>query len=279
MDLEHELQTQAQKVAEEYERERLAAEAEDAAHRLAQRANQQKARAPPRLALRWPGLLAPLSRSDAAAATVARAQIIQTTVAQVVGLYAVSQACMLTVFVPQKCPKRMPGSSLLFTYKTELPEGHLCTLQEVLDFSTRTLFGNVVYGFNVGTLVLMLAAQVYFWKREVWFIRHLQDDESAPYSNLATLLKRCAAVAVASVLPARAGPRLSARTARSQLPGHRNRRHFLQQRRLRIRGARAVTRCAAAVCARPTCSCSPAAWPPRARRLARAGGGDAQRVR
>ena len=59
----------------------------------------------------------------------------------------------------------------------------------MLDFSIRSDFGNAVYGLNLGTLLIMLAAQLYFWKREVWFIRHLQDDESVPYSNLASLLK------------------------------------------------------------------------------------------
>jgi hypothetical protein len=41
-----------------------------------------------------------------------------------------------------------------------------------------------VFLFNAITLVIMLAAQSYFWKREVWMINHLSEDNAVAYSNL-----------------------------------------------------------------------------------------------
>lgn len=37
---------------------------------------------------------------------------------------------------------------------------------------------------NCVTLAIMLMAQSYFWKREVWMIKHLSEDNTVPYSNL-----------------------------------------------------------------------------------------------
>ena len=37
---------------------------------------------------------------------------------------------------------------------------------------------------NCITLAVMLMAQAYFWKREVWMINHLSEDNTVPYSNL-----------------------------------------------------------------------------------------------
>jgi len=41
-----------------------------------------------------------------------------------------------------------------------------------------------VFIMNCVTLAIMLMAQSYFWKREVWMIKHLSEDNTVPYSNL-----------------------------------------------------------------------------------------------
>lgn len=157
IDLERELQTKAQEAQELYEAEQAAAAQEEADRKAADRGNSQL--------------------------------IAQTTLTQVAGLYAVTQACLLILFVPQKCPLRPAGQSLLFTYKETLPVNHLCTLTENIDFSDNSVYQNAVLLMNVITLLIMLAAQLYFWKRETWMINHLEQDESVPYSNLPNLLK------------------------------------------------------------------------------------------
>lgn len=37
---------------------------------------------------------------------------------------------------------------------------------------------------NVVTLMVMLTAQAYFWKREVWMINALEEDQSVAYNHL-----------------------------------------------------------------------------------------------
>jgi len=147
-------------------------------------------------------------------------QIVQSTLVQVGGLYAVSQACLLAIFVPQKCPMiipcndppqyncdgvrleelpadlraeflEVPGaldecclSSALFTYTTFSPDGHLCTMKENLDWENCSSFNQSVLVLNLITLFIMLMAQSFFWKREVWMINHLEEDNTVPYSSL-----------------------------------------------------------------------------------------------
>jgi hypothetical protein len=68
--------------------------------------------------------------------------IIQNTLAQMAGLYAVSQACLLSIFVPQKCPAicscdqidQCPAVSTCltspwFSYPVNVAGGHLCSLK------------------------------------------------------------------------------------------------------------------------------------------------------
>ena len=149
-------------------------------------------------------------------------QIVQSTLVQVGGLYAVSQACLLAIFVPQKCPQIIPCSdppmyncdgirldtlpatdqskidflatpgaldeccltSTLFTYSTFSPDGHLCTMKENLDWENCSAFNQSVLVINLVTLFIMLMAQSFFWKREVWMINHLEEDNTVPYSSL-----------------------------------------------------------------------------------------------
>ena len=148
-------------------------------------------------------------------------QIVQSTLVQVGGLYAVSQACLLAIFVPQKCPMIIPCtsppqyncdgikledmlpadrqafidsaedpladcclSSTLFTYTVFSPDGHLCTMKENLDWENCSTFNQSVLVLNLVTLFIMLMAQSFFWKREVWMINHLEEDNTVPYSSL-----------------------------------------------------------------------------------------------
>ncbi len=154
--------------------------------------------------------------------------IVQSTLVQVGGLYAVSQACLLVVFVPQKCPTIIPcttppeydcdgnklssltptlraealanpdliagdccTTSTLFDYTVYSPDGHLCTMKENLDWENCTPFNQAVLVLNAITLLIMLAAQSYFWKREVWMINHLEEDNTVPYSSLPEEIKPC----------------------------------------------------------------------------------------
>jgi len=148
--------------------------------------------------------------------------IVQSTLVQVGGLYAVSQACLLSLFVPQKCPVVIPCTptpvygcggvklstlpiadradaaanvtsccvtSRFFDYPTYLPDGHLCSMKENIDWDNDSDFNRAVLLINIVTLVVMLAAQSYFWKREVWMINHLEEDNTVPYSSLPEQIK------------------------------------------------------------------------------------------
>jgi hypothetical protein len=147
-------------------------------------------------------------------------QIVTSTLVQVGGLYAVSQACLLVIFVPQKCPMIIPCTdpplyncegmrlssltpqaredflngdytldsccltSKLFDYTVFSPDGHLCTMKENLDWENCSVFNQSVLVLNLITLFIMLMAQSFFWKREVWMINHLEEDNTVPYSSL-----------------------------------------------------------------------------------------------
>ena len=155
-------------------------------------------------------------------------QIVQSTLVQVGGLYAVSQACLLVIFVPQKCPMIIPCTdpplyncdgvrltsltpelraefletpgaldeccltSLLFDYTVFAPADHLCTMKENLDWENCSTFNQSVLVLNLVTLFIMLMAQSYFWKREVWMINHLEEDNTVPYSSLPEQIQPCA---------------------------------------------------------------------------------------
>jgi len=134
--------------------------------------------------------------------------VLQNTLIQVGGLYAVSQACVLSVFVPQKCPVilgctdfgdpetgagRVPEGCLWspwFKYPYNVPGGHLCSMKENIDWFNFTQRNKDVFLMNACTLALMLTAQAYFWKREVWMITHLSEDNNIPYNNLPQELAR-----------------------------------------------------------------------------------------
>jgi hypothetical protein len=142
--------------------------------------------------------------------------IVISTLAQVGGLYAVSQATLLSLFVPQKCPEVIPCSdpmqydcngnkidsaasrakalydcnysgtgvgdycisSPLFDYPLYEPPNHLCSMKENLDWFNNSNFNNAVLVLNFSTLFLMLASQTFFWKREVWMINHLDENQT-----------------------------------------------------------------------------------------------------
>jgi len=142
--------------------------------------------------------------------------IILSTLTQVAGLYAVSQATLLSLFVPQKCPMIIPCadpmnydcngnrldsaaaklkaltdcsyngtgvgdwciSSPLFNYPQFEAPNHLCSMKENLDWYNNSPFNNAVLVLNFATLIVMLAAQSFFWKREVWIINHLDENQT-----------------------------------------------------------------------------------------------------
>ena len=53
-----------------------------------------------------------------------------------------------------------------------------------MDWANFTQRNKNVFLFNAITLCVMLAAQSYFWKREVWMITHLSEDNGVAYNNL-----------------------------------------------------------------------------------------------
>jgi len=135
-------------------------------------------------------------RAEVKEAAAGNAQdVARQTGVQLGGLYAVSQACLLSIFVPQKCPKVtacLPDGSNLdsctqskwFDYPVDVPDGHLCSLKENVDWWNLTQRNRDCFLINCTTLFLMLIGQAYFWKREVWMINHLEEDNSVPYDNL-----------------------------------------------------------------------------------------------
>lgn len=132
-------------------------------------------------------------KAQVKASAAANAQdVTRTTMVQLGGLYAVSQACLLSIFVPQKCPAVIgcntdPENCLQsqwFQYPVDLPAGHLCSLKENVDWWNLTQRNKNVFIINCVTLLLMLMAQAYFWKRETWMINNLEEDNSVPYDNL-----------------------------------------------------------------------------------------------
>ena len=55
---------------------------------------------------------------------------------------------------------------------------------ENLDWYNFSPLNKQVFLMNCITLAVMLMAQAYFWKREVWMINHLEEDNTVPYSSL-----------------------------------------------------------------------------------------------
>ena len=135
-------------------------------------------------------------RAQVKATAAANAQdVLRTTLTQVGGLYAVSQACLLSIFVPQRCPAIVAcladGSnadtcttSKWFTYPVDVPPAHLCSLKENVDWWTLSQRNRNVLIINAVTLLLMLIGQAYFWKRETWMINNLEEDNGVPYDSL-----------------------------------------------------------------------------------------------
>ena len=75
-------------------------------------------------------------------------------------------------------------------YDTELGPGHLCAMKENLDWHNDSKFNQSVLAFNALTLIVMLLSQSFFWKREVWCIEHLEEDDGTPYANLPIEIKK-----------------------------------------------------------------------------------------
>lgn len=92
-------------------------------------------------------------------------EVRRSTLFQVAGLYSIVVACLLSIFVSQRC-----GASVC-TARQNLKQG--------------TYLGTVVTGFNFASLAVFLVAQVVFYAREVWCIEAFSYDLDLPVENLA----------------------------------------------------------------------------------------------
>ena len=92
-------------------------------------------------------------------------EVRRSTLFQVAGLYSIVVACLLSIFVSQRC-----GNAV-------------CTARQNLKQGTH--FGTVVSGFNWASLAVFLLAQVVFYAREVWCIEAFSYDLDLPVENLA----------------------------------------------------------------------------------------------
>lgn len=126
-------------------------------------------------------------KSDATKGNIT--QLLTMAAIQTAQLYATSQACLLAVFVPQKCPaiNASDYTSPIFEYTEDQPDGHLCSLKENLDWPNCTFFNQSVLALNLATLFIVLSATGYYWTREVWLVGHLEEEESLPYNHLPTM--------------------------------------------------------------------------------------------
>ncbi len=80
-----------------------------------------------------------------------RKELLTDSITQLVGLYSIVMACLLTLFVEQQCPGNASN-----------PEPHACSLSH--DFSTH--YELAVIGVNFACLFVFVIAQTIFWLRE-----------------------------------------------------------------------------------------------------------------
>lgn len=107
-----------------------------------------------------------------------RKQMLLSTISQLAGLFAMTQATFLAVFVPQLCPPVDYTSPWFDLQPSEEP--HLCTPEENVDWYNCTPFNNFCLVFNAFTFVYMCAAQAFYWKREQWIIDIFDYTDKKP---------------------------------------------------------------------------------------------------
>ena len=104
---------------------------------------------------------------DATAAE--RKELVKDSVSQLVGLYGITMAALLVLFVEQKCGPTAAN-----------PTVHQCTLEE--DYND--LYEKAVLALNFLCLLVFVAANAIFWLRERFIIDHFSQDPDQPEDAL-----------------------------------------------------------------------------------------------
>ncbi len=150
-----------------------------------------------------------------------RAELTTSSAFQVIGLYSIMVACLLTVFIQQECgvtecvtsTDPLTSASLRTCTTAHAP----CSFSQNLRVGTR--FGRAVVAFNFTTLAVFLISNALFWFREKWIITHFDTDTDLPIDNLtdgaqpAALLRCCGCAHAAQRADARVAPRAAPRHA------------------------------------------------------------------
>lgn len=96
-------------------------------------------------------------------------QKLQSFLIMIIELFKMSMACLLSIFVPQNC------------------NGNICSTEE--NFKDLTSFNIGVIAFNFVTLFIFILAYVYEYKREIWMITNLDNDNTIPDNSLEEKIK------------------------------------------------------------------------------------------
>ena len=102
------------------------------------------------------------------------------TLLQVIGLYSILVASLLTVFIQQDCGNTVcvgTGATAVCTTSKQA-----CSFSDNLGVTSR--FGRLVVAFNFATLAIFLISNIVFWFRERWIIQHFDTDNDLPIDNL-----------------------------------------------------------------------------------------------
>ena len=109
-----------------------------------------------------------------------RQELVSSTLFQVIGLYSIMVASLLTVFIQQDCGTTVcvgTGASRVCT-----TERYACSFSDNLGVTSK--FGKLVVAFNFVTLAVFLVSNVVFFFRERWIIQHFDTDNDLPIDNL-----------------------------------------------------------------------------------------------
>ena len=109
-----------------------------------------------------------------------REELVSSTLFQVVGLYSILVASLLTVFIQQDCGTTVcVGTGASTVCSTEQVA---CSFADNLGVKSR--YGKLVVAFNFVTLAVFLISNIVFWFRERWIITHFDTDADLPIDNL-----------------------------------------------------------------------------------------------
>ena len=99
-------------------------------------------------------------------ATVQKCWVILTILIE---LYKIGMGTFLIFCVPQRC------------------NDHVCQIQELVQGEDRST--RIAIYFNSFTLLTILFTYIWEWRREKWFMKHLDSVPSLPYDNLAHIVR------------------------------------------------------------------------------------------